>query len=197
MLAIVLCVTIYAEITVDGFADKLHVVMRPIANAAIAIGIFTFIVNAYQQSIQYARENVRALDKLNQYGWLDVEKIFLDHPELGPLYHELYVSDNEKKTMNPRRYNFYPNVNTSVATPERVLQNEYHVISYLIQVMENVYSVGDLESTYANAEMEGWMNTFRSWSRSSKFKEVWHHNKHLYGRSFREWVDVIIYNNIL
>lgn len=190
-LVILIGLLLYAELRSKGFAVKLNLVIKPIANMAIAIGIFTFVVSAYQQSVRFNRENTRALDNLNRFGWLEVEKIFLEHPELAPLYYELYIVDNENKIMS--KGISFPKQNTSDISKERMQQQEYHILSYLIQVMENVYSVGNLEHTYYNPEMEGWMNTFRSWSRSPKFKEVWVHNKNLYGRSFREWVDIVIY----
>ena len=197
---VVLSAFIYAGLYVKNFAANTTLVVTPIAHIAISVGIITFIVGAYQQSIELLAKKKQALDTLNQYGWLEGEKIFMQEPALAKLYRELYLAD--------KRSNFYPNVaamksdddsnqrNAIEATMIRTRQLEYHMLSYLIQVMENVYSIGNLEERYDDSEMEGWMNTFRLWSTSNKFKTAWKLNKHLYGRDFREGVDIVIYNDI-
>ena len=188
-----LAIFVYMGVAVDGFAARVNSVMQPIAHTAIAVGIVTFVVSAYQQSQERAAEKIQRLDALNQPGVLAVERLFMEQPVLAPLYRELYMTD--------QRSDFYPKVVDREAehgdvSPERAKQLEYHMLMYLVQVMENVYSVGDLENNYAASSMEGWMNTFRLWSRSYKFRMAWKHNKHLYSRAFREWVDIVIYNDI-
>ena len=71
---VVLSAFIYAGLYVKNFAANTTLVVTPIAHIAISVGIITFIVGAYQQSIELLAKKKQALDTLNQYGWLEVEK---------------------------------------------------------------------------------------------------------------------------
>lgn len=54
----------------------------------------------------------------------------------------------------------------------------------LIQLMENVYTDLDLESTYKHPYCRGWMEQFRDWAQSELMQETYQNTKHTFGDAF-------------
>jgi hypothetical protein len=50
---------------------------------------------------------------------------------------------------------------------------ELHLVSQMLQVMENAWLVLHLEGYFAHPMNRGWMNTFACWANSRKFRRYW------------------------
>lgn len=182
-------VFIICEIKYPAFLEMTGRVVKPLANISISVGILTFVIGAYQRSLKDQRERKLEILSLSERGWLNVEKMFIANPDLANLYNELFLGNRSGVLYPPSE------IDSGLDDLEqrRIRRKEYHVISYLTQVMEDVYNIADLERAYQNVEMEGWMNTFRMWVSSPKFSRAWDSIKYLYGRRFRSWVDTILF----
>lgn len=85
-------------------------------------------------------------------GLREIERLFLDRPELGAYYDECHQPPGKP-----------PTAETLPARSHR------HIAAIQAQFMEDVYFVLQL-SRYANAlDNRGWMNLFRSWGQSPTF----------------------------
>jgi hypothetical protein len=50
---------------------------------------------------------------------------------------------------------------------------ELHLVSQMLQVMENAWLTVNLEGYFAHPMNRGWMNTLRRWTSSAKFRKYW------------------------
>ena len=149
------------------------------SSLVIIIGIFSYIYQYISSQKLIAQTNNLNFTELTKKGVQDLEIFFIEHNnDLQNLYYELYGS-----------YGF-PKPETPLTLKQR--QIEFHAISYMIQVMEDVWAVLDLDKQHDNEDYSGWIKTFKKWGKSKKFIDIWNKLKNNYGYNFIQFVEINI-----
>jgi hypothetical protein len=153
-----------------------------LSSSVIIIGIFSYIYQYYSNHSLKKQSNSLNFTELTKKGVLDLELFFMNHNnELENLYYEMYGSYGFPKPKKP------------ITLEQR--QIEFHAVSYMVQVMEDVYTVLELEIHYDEDDYLGWMNTFKKWGTSKTFINIWHKLNNNYGLNFVNFVEKhIIFN---
>jgi hypothetical protein len=150
-----------------------------LSSTVVIIGIFSYIYQYYSDHNNRIQTNSLKFTELTKKGVLDLELFFMKHNnDLQNLYYEMYSS-----------YGF-PKPEKHITLEQR--QVEFHAVSYMIQVMEDVWVVLDLDKNYDNNDYLGWMNTFKKWGSSKTFIIIWNKLKNNYGLNFIEFVELHI-----
>lgn len=158
---------------------KLWLLGGVLSSLVIIIGIFSYVYQYFSSQKINAQTNSLNFTELTKKGVLDLELFFMEHNnDLQNLYYEMYGS-----------YGF-PKPETPITLEQR--QVEFHAVSYMIQVMEDVWAVLELDSNYDNQDYSGWINTFQKWGKSKKFVDIWNKLKQNYGLNFIQFVEIHI-----
>jgi hypothetical protein len=158
---------------------KLWLLGGVLSSLVIIIGIFSYVYQYFSSKKINAQTNSLNFTELTKKGVLDLELFFMEHNnDLQNLYYEMYGS-----------YGF-PKPETPITLEQR--QVEFHAVSYMIQVMEDVWAVLELDSNYDNQDYSGWINTFQKWGKSKKFLDIWNKLKQNYGLNFIQFVEIHI-----
>ena len=158
---------------------KLWLLGGVLSSLVIIIGIFSYVYQYFSSKKINAQTNSLNFTELTKKGVLDLELFFMEHNnDLQNLYYEMYGS-----------YGF-PKPETPITLEQR--QVEFHAVSYMIQVMEDVWAVLELDSNYDNQDYSGWINTFQKWGKSKKFVDIWNKLKQNYGLNFIQFVEIHI-----
>ena len=158
---------------------KLWLLGGVLSSLVIIIGIFSYVYQYFSSQKINAQTNSLNFTELTKKGVLDLELFFMEHNnDLQNLYYEMYGS-----------YGF-PKPETPITLEQR--QVEFHAVSYMIQVMEDVWAVLELDSNYDNQDYSGWINTFQKWGKSKKFVDIWNKLKQNYGLNFIQFVELHI-----
>jgi hypothetical protein len=106
----------------------------------------------------------------------DIERLFIEYPDLEPYYRESYLGDDEAKVS------------------ENALIRAGHVASLQAELMEDVFYVLQLDR-YANApDNRGWMNLLRRWGRSKTFNDRLALLSTTYSEEFLQFYDLYIHD---
>lgn len=153
-----------------------------LSSSVIMLGVFSYIYQYYSNHKMQLQSNSLNFTELTKKGVLDLELFFMKHNhDLQNLYYEMYGS-----------YGF-PKPESQVTLQQK--QVEFHAVSYMIQVIEDVWAVLELDTNYENADYMGWMNTFKRWGNSKTFVKIWNKLKHNYGLNFIKFVELHIINS--
>jgi len=154
-----------------------------LSNAGIFLGIFSFLFEIVKQKELEAKKTAMSFTLLTQKGVLDLEKFFMTHNNsLKYLYYEIYGTLG------------FPIPEGKPSIKDK--QMEFHAIAYMIQIIEDVYTVMELNKNYDDKDLAGWLNTFRMWGSSKTFKKIWSSLKTNYGTNFIKFVESIILNKV-
>jgi len=147
-----------------------------LSSSVIIIGIFSYIYQYYSNHSINQQTNSLNFTELTKKGVLDLELFFMNHNnELEHLYYEMYGSYG------------YPKPKKPITLENRQVQ--FHAVSYMIQVMEDVYTVLDLNKHYDDEEYLGWINTFKKWGTSKTFIKIWYKLNKNYGLNFVKFIE--------
>ena len=112
-----------------------------------------------------------------------LEAVFIEDPELRDYYEEC------TRGAGPRREATKP---AGAAENVDVEPHIRHVVMLQAQFMEDAHYVLRLDR-YANApDNRGWMNLFRAWSRSPRFRAAFRSMRRFFTRDFNEFYDAYI-----
>ena len=147
-----------------------------LSSLVIVIGIFSYVYQYYSTHKITAQTNSLTFTELTKKGVLDLETFFMKYNnDLQNLYYEMYGSYGFPK---PKKK----------ATLEQK-QIEFHAVSYMIQIMEDVWAVLELDKHYDDDDYTGWINTFQKWGGSKTFIIIWSKLKKNYGLNFINFVE--------
>jgi hypothetical protein len=111
-------------------------------------------------------------------GWLYIEELFMNNTEdLQHLYYEI-----NRELGFPRPPTFDEPRTTEQAN------RQFHMIMYLIQVIQNVYMLENLKKVLAEGRHSGWVTVFQMWFRSKLVRDTWTVISPIYNEEFQGFV---------
>ncbi|HEV3080370.1 MAG TPA: patatin-like phospholipase family protein [Gemmataceae bacterium] len=100
-------------------------------------------------------------------GYLEVEQALREDENLSEFSKSLYPELAQELGANGQAH---PPAAMQAAKHERA---ELHLMTQMVQVMENVWLSIHLEGYFAHPLNRGWMNVFRRWTLSRRFRKYW------------------------
>jgi hypothetical protein len=150
-------------------------------NVAVASSLLFLVSEQISKAEAERRKLALDFTAMSEHGWIQVERLFLDHPDLAPFYYEINGALGAE-----------PPSNLDAPRSPEVRRKEFHVISILLQIMEDVYYVEDLATTYDSSGMAGWLSTFRGWLAAPTVARAWPGLSSYFSRPFRLFVETRI-----
>jgi hypothetical protein len=176
---LVLCTGLAVGLTPDAPRGRLRDALGMFGNFAVVATLVAVVLDRRAASKRARIEETARSVAATSDGWLYVEELFMQNDELRNLYYEI-----NRELGYPR-----PADQDAPRTP-RAARLEYHMVTYLIQVVQNVYMLEDLARVLAEGKHSGWVTAFRMWFRSPTVRRIWGAVTAMYNKEFQAFVAV-------
>jgi hypothetical protein len=155
--AAVVSVCLAAVLTPASVRPRVAFSAAVVANLAVVATLAIFARDARAAREHDRQQRTLAFTRLTERGWDRVERVFIDHSDLNSLYYELNSTSGF-----PRPADYAERRGPTLE------MKEFHVVSLLVQVMEDVYAVAG-----PDGPSRGWARTLQDWSAAPAFRRAW------------------------
>jgi len=180
LLGIFLFISIIFWVTRFGQSDKWLQFIGMISGLGVSVFVLQFVLENQRQHEQKKKDRALSFTVMTERYVINLEKWLAEqYPYCSRMYKELYSE--------------HPGLE-DVVIPENIDKNhqaevEAHISGILIQAVEDIYWVENLETTYKEPDLSGWMTTFRRWFTSPILRKQWSYLKDNYGKPFQLFVE--------
>lgn len=154
--------------------------------------VLIFVINGIVTVKTFRNQNEDRVRNLGiQYANLkqnkssEIEKLFLSNPNLDRLYFQMYSHDPHIQKIQKMRGQIKETI--------EILKAEHHAAGLIFQKMADIYACEKLDEF--NDDTIEWINTFRSWMKSSILRSHWRYLKYEQHPQFRDFVEISLIKN--
>lgn len=147
----------------------------------IVLAVITFLYTSNFQASQTQHFDLIDEQNINGNSWVDIEKQFMQTPELLRLYKQMYPENKSLQSIpNP-------------PLTDVVRNQEIHMAQILFQTMDSINSYVLIQGSSWNDPIHsGWLNAFRSWFKSDILREQWQYDMQFYDIELSQFVNTYL-----
>lgn len=166
--------------------DRFRGFLTGLSSVGILFSIIAFLINKIMADRESNKNTILNNNKLLDSGFTSIEKLFLDYyPYSSELYLDIYKNTGITK-----------NINISIDDHNKKKLVEIHIISIMLQEMENILNIYNIDNSLINEDtFEEWLRTWKMWFSSNIVKKVWNEKIVNYSKATQTFVQYNLLTN--